>query len=100
MPNLDENEKNRLFMTLDAINKKQDEQSAAIARGEKKVDRLNLAVWGDKDLGIDGLQKDMKFVMGWITKMTMKVSFIAGGVSVAFFLVKALWEFILAKTGK
>lgn len=78
-----EDEKNRLFMTLD----KQTEQ----------LKRLELGMYGDAELGQPGLIKNMAYVLRWISEQKLKVAFISGICVAVGFAIKAVWEYITAR---
>lgn len=90
MTPLDQDEKNRLFMTLDAINAKQDQQNT-------KIDRLERGMYGDEQLKQAGLIDDMIAVKNWIVAAKAKITFFAGvGTAIGFAVAKA-WEWFVGK---
>lgn len=82
MPNLSEDEKHRLFMTLDAQT--------------KQLNKLETGMFGDEKLRQKGLIDDMIEVKNWIQQAKLKVTFIAGiGAACGFFFTK-IWEYIIS----
>jgi hypothetical protein len=74
-------DKKRLFATLDAQT--------------RQLDKLEVGMYGDKQLKIPGLVNDMIDVKAWITKYKLRIAYIAGICTLAGFLVKAAWEYII-----
>jgi hypothetical protein len=81
-------EKRRLFMTLDAHT----EQNADIIH---KVDKLETAAYGDKQLRIKGFADDIADIKVFIAALKTKSAFWAGvGATLAFLAMRA-WEWIV-----
>lgn len=83
MPQLTDDEKARLFMTLDAQT--------------KQLNKLEQGMYGDKDLGVNGLIDDMKYVKQWISKQKLRIAFFTGVCTVIGFLLKSAWEYFVNK---
>lgn len=83
MPQLTDDEKSRLFMTLDAQT--------------KQLEKLETGMYGDTKLGIKGLIQDMEYVKGWISKQKRKIAFVTGIFTVIGFFVTRGWEYFINK---
>ena len=80
--NLSQDEKNRIFMTLDAQT--------------KILERLERGMYGDKENGVKGVLKDVAEIKKWIAASKVKIAFISGiGATVGFFSAKA-WEWLVS----
>ena len=80
---LNHDEKQRLFMTLDA-------QTA-------QLEELKRGVYGDKTNGVKGLLHDVESIKTWITAANLRHAYIAGIVVAVGFALKAAWEWIVSK---
>lgn len=58
---------------------------------KKKLDDVHLAICGDKRIGVDGLVKDVRDLKAFRRGVELRVATISGGITVAFFAIKALW---------
>lgn len=90
MPQLTDDEKARLFMTLDA-------QTEQLTTLEKKTEKIERGMYGDTDNGSKGLIHDMKFVKAWIADHKLKVAYLTGIFTTIGFALKALWEWATRK---
>lgn len=80
---LTEDEKNRLFMTLDAQT--------------RQLERLDRGMYGDEKLRQPGLIDDMIEVKKWIMGAKLKITFLSGiGMTIGFLLSRA-WEWFVGK---
>ena len=91
MPQLSEDEKNRLFMTLDFHTK----QNETIERG----------LYGDKANKVPGaldqieeLRLEIKKIQAWINKHNLKTAYVSGVVASVVLLFKAGWDWIIYKS--
>lgn len=78
-----DDEKNRLFMTLDAQT--------------KQLNRLEQGMFGDDKLQQPGLIKDMLEVKAWILRYRMKAAFVSGAGAVIGFILAKIWEVLTRK---
>lgn len=83
MGNMTEDEKGRLFATLDAQT--------------NQLRRLEMGMYGDEKLGHKGLVKDMEYVLRWITKSKVKIAWVSGFCTAIGFGIKGLWDWITRK---
>jgi hypothetical protein len=83
MPVLTEDDKKRLFMTLDLHTK----QNESIER----------ALYGDKANKVKGLLERTQHIESWITASKVKIAYISGGVAVFVVLLKLCWEWLSGK---
>lgn len=67
---LNQDEKNRLFLTLDAQT--------------RQLDRLERGIFGDKDLKIAGLIRDVDDIKKWRNGLKLKIAFISGAFASAW----------------
>lgn len=90
---LTHDDKNRLFMTLDAHTKQNEE---IISRQEK----IELAVFGDDKVKYAGLMNDVMVIKAFIAELKAKRMFWLGVGAVATLLAKMFWEWILSGVKK
>lgn len=81
MPNLNDDEKNRLFMTLDAQT--------------RQLERLERGVYGDKENGVKGMIARIEHIESWITKSKQKIAYISGACAVIAIGLKMAWDYVL-----
>ena len=74
-------EKNRLFMTLDA----QTEKLSKIERG----------VYGDKANHVKGALERLEGIEEWMGKVKLKTAYISGAVAIVAFLAMRFWEWLV-----
>jgi len=85
--NLNEDEKRRLFETLERL--------------EESQYKTNQALFGDKAIGLDGVMDDVKSLKHWRNEVAMRTSYIAGIVAVIVTGLTLFSKFIMYKlTGK
>lgn len=85
--NLTEEEKTKLFESLERL-----EQSQHLT---------NQALFGDEKIGLKGVVQDLQSLKHWRTEVATKTSYIAGGVAVVSTGLMMFGKFILLKlTGK
>ena len=77
---LNQDEKNRLFLTLDAQT--------------RQLERLERGIFGDKDLKIDGLIRDVDDIKKWRTSLKLKISFVSGAFVSAWEGLKWLLDYL------
>jgi hypothetical protein len=80
---LNEDEKNRLFMTLDLH-----------TRQNEKIER---ALYGDKENRVKGLMERTTNIETWITKSNLKIAYVTGMVVVATYFTSVAWEWLKGK---
>lgn len=83
MPQFDENEKQRLFLTLDAQT--------------KQLERLERGMYGDDKLKQPGLIEDMLAVKKWIMEAKLKITFLSGIGMTLGFIASKIWEWLIGK---
>lgn len=81
MPQLTDDEKNRLFDTLDA----QTRQLQSLERG----------MYGDKDNRVKGVLDRLAHIEAWVTRSKMKIAYISGAVGAAVVGLKMGWDWIV-----
>lgn len=79
MTELTPDDKNRLFMTLDAQT--------------RQLDKLTRGIFGDKDLKIDGLIRDVDDIKKWRAGLKLKIAFISGAFASAWEAIKLLFDY-------
>jgi len=85
--NLNEDEKRRLFETLERL--------------EESQYKTNQTLFGDKAIGLDGVMDDVKSLKHWRNEVAMRTSYIAGIVAVIVTGLTLFSKFIMYKlTGK
>lgn len=85
LPNFSDDEKRRLFMTLDANTKELAEQTAHLKQVTSDVATIKLGMFGNDALKIPGLVKDNEECKDWRRGFKLKMAFFAGGIT-------SLWE--------
>jgi hypothetical protein len=83
MPNLNKNEKNRLFMTLD----KHTEQNEKIERG----------LYGDQQNKVKGLIERVETIERWIMQHNIKTAYISGITAAVIVMLKVGWDWICSR---
>lgn len=93
MSQLSEDEKTRLFMTLD----KHTEQNEKIERG----------LYGDEPNNVKGaldqieeLRSQVRGIQSWISKHNLKTAYMSGFVACVVIGAKMFWDWLMAKVGK
>lgn len=80
---LNDDEKRRLFMTLDAQT--------------KQLERLEQGMFGDEKLKQPGLINDMIYVKRWISAYRLKIAYITGACTAIGYLATKAWEYFTTK---
>lgn len=86
MSQLSEDEKNRLFMTLDLHTK----QNETLMRG----------MYGDEENKVKGLMDRTEHIEAWITRSKMKIAWLSGSMAVVVIGLKMAWEATLERIGR
>lgn len=92
MSQLTEDEKNRLFLTLDLHT----EQNKEMKKQNENIER---ALYGDEKNKVKGLLERVGTIEGWITDSKAKIVFWSGAAFGVLMVVKALWDWIKTKLG-
>jgi len=83
MTNLDDDEKRRLFQTLDLHTR----QNEAIDRG----------LYGDKVNKVKGALDRIEAIELWITKHNLKTAYVSGATATAMIAAKMFWDWMVEK---
>lgn len=97
MADLTQDEKDRLFLTLDAHTETLKGQNATAAKQSEKLQLLEQGMFGNKQLRQPGLISDVEDVKKWIAKMSLNIAYISGGISLAVIAGKAIWDWATKK---
>lgn len=80
MTGMSETDKRQLFDTL--------------ADQTKQLERLTAGVFGNEQLGIPGLIKDVSYLKEWVQKNKMRSAYVAGGITAIVFAFKGVWAVV------
>lgn len=85
--NLTEDEKKRLFQSLERL--------------EESQYKTNQALFGDKAIGLDGVMDDVKSLKHWRNELALKTSYLAGIIAVVTTAALMFGKYVVYKiTGK
>lgn len=90
-------DKNRLFMTLDEIVRKQKAQDVILSMQSDQLAKLEQGMFGDIKLKQDGLIQDMIFVKDWISKNKLRTAYLTGIITTVFFGIKTAIDWLVGK---
>ena len=88
MSELNPDEKNRLFMTLDSHTQILGKQTEIADRQSRQLEKIDRALFGDKEIEHAGLVKDVSEIKKFIAKCVIKGAFVLGGCASIWFLIK------------